>query len=98
MLFYLLLAVLLLGALAVGAMVLDAESDQDIVDLEIESRDLDGVPLRDVHLPLDTLVLSVHRDGANLISHGYTRLRNGDLVTVMGSRESLEAVALKFAA
>lgn len=83
---------------AVGAMVLDAESDQDIVDLEIESVDLDGVALRDIHLPLDTLVLSVHRDGANLISHGYTTLRFGDLVTVMGSRASLEQVALKFAA
>ncbi len=83
---------------AVGAMVLDAESDQDIVDLEISSPDLDGVALRDVHLPLDTLVLSVHRDGANLISHGYTELRHGDVVTVMGSRASLDEVELKFAA
>lgn len=83
---------------AVGAMVLDAESDQDVVDIEIESHDLDGVALRDVHLPLDTLVLSVHRDGANLISHGYTELRHGDVVTVMGSRASLEEIALTFGA
>ncbi|MDX1500859.1 MAG: cation:proton antiporter [Thermoanaerobaculia bacterium] len=81
---------------AVGAMVLDAESEQDVVDLEITSHDLDGVALRDVHLPLDTLVLSVRRDGATLISHGYTRLRRGDVVTVLGSPASLDEVALKF--
>ncbi|MEM7355858.1 MAG: TrkA C-terminal domain-containing protein, partial [Acidobacteriota bacterium] len=82
---------------AVGAMVLDAESAQDVIDLEVSSADLDGVALRDVSLPLDTLVLSVRRDGVNLISHGYTTLRRGDLVTVMGSRDSLEEVALKLA-
>ncbi len=83
---------------AVGAMLLDAESDRDVVDFEIASPDLDGVALRDVSLPLDTLVLSVRRDGADLISHGYTTLQRGDLVTVMGSRASLEQIELKFAA
>lgn len=80
---------------AVGAMVLDAESDQDVVDLEVRSSDLDGVALRDVSLPLDTLVLSVRRGGVKLISHGYTRLRRGDMVTVMGSPASLEQVEMK---
>ena len=83
---------------AVGAMVLDAETDQDVIDLEVASPDLEGAALRDVSLPLDVLVLSIRRDGANLIAHGYTRLRRGDLVTVMGHHDSLERVALKFAA
>ncbi len=83
---------------AVGAMILDAESDQDVVDLEVTSPDLDGAALRDVSLPLDVRVLSVRRDGANLITYGYTTLRHGDLVTMMGSRTSLDQVALKFAA
>ncbi|MCP5069150.1 MAG: TrkA family potassium uptake protein, partial [bacterium] len=82
---------------AVGAMVLDAESDQDVVDLEISSPDLDGVELRDAGLPLDIRVLAVRRDGAQLISHGYTTLLSGDVVTMMGSRASLDQVTLKFA-
>ncbi len=83
---------------AVGAMILDAESDQDVVDLEVSSPDLHGAALRDVSLPLDVRVLSVRRDGANLITYGYTTLRRGDLVTMMGSRASLDQVALKFVA
>ncbi len=83
---------------AVGAMVLDAESDRDVVDLEVASADLDGAALRDVSLPLDIRVLSVRRDGATLICHGYTQLQRGDLMTVMGSRASIDQVALKFAA
>ncbi len=82
---------------AVGAMVLDAESDQDVVELEISSSDLDGVELRDLGLPLDIRVVAVRRDGAQLISHGYTTLLRGDLVTMMGNRASLDQVALKFA-
>ncbi len=82
---------------AVGAMILDAESDQDVIDLEVTSPDLDGAALRDVSLPLDVRVLSVHRDGANLITYGYTTLKRGDLVTMMGSRASLDQVALKLA-
>ncbi len=77
---------------AVGAMVLDAESDQDVVDLEVSRPDLEGAELRDVGLPLDVRVLAVRRDGAQLISHGYTQLRRGDVITVMGSRDSLEQV------
>ena len=77
---------------AVGAMVLDAESDQDVVDLEVSSFALEGAELRDVGLPLDVRVLAVRREGAQLISHGYTKLRRGDIVTVMGSRDSLEQV------
>ncbi len=83
---------------AVGAMILDAESDQDVADLEVSSPDLDGVELRDLSLPLDIRVLSVRRDGAKLIFHGYLRLQLGDLMTVMGSRESLDRVALKLTA
>ena len=81
---------------AVGAMILDAEPDSDVVDLEIEDPDLDGVALRDVSLPVDILVLSIRRDGARLFCHGFTELRRGDLVTVMGSRDSLVQVELKF--
>ena len=47
-------------------------------------------------MSVDTLVLSVSRNDASLISHGYTRLEVGDRVTIVGSESSLEKVRLRF--
>ncbi len=71
--------------------------DQEVEEIRVSNPALDRVALRDVKLPLDTLVLSVNRNGASLISHGYTELHVGDRVTLVGSQSSLEEVALKFA-
>ncbi|MFV1968909.1 MAG: cation:proton antiporter, partial [Pirellulaceae bacterium] len=77
------------------SLLLGMEENQDIVDLEVRNPALRGVPLRDLRLPLDTLVLSIHRGGQMLISHGDTRLKVGDRMTVVGSLESLEEVMLR---
>jgi len=77
-------------------LLLGLESNQDIVDIEIRNPNLHGVALRDLRLPLDTLILSVYRNGRLLISHGYTRLKIGDRVTVVGSVEGLDEVMLRF--
>ena len=73
-------------------MVVGMDVERDIVEIEMANPELDGASLRELQLPLDVLVLSVRRDGASLISHGYTRLQRGDLVTVVGQRSSLEQV------
>jgi len=72
------------------------EDSHDTIDLEVINTDLQGLALRDLKLPNDTLILSVNRGGTTVISHGYTRLRLGDLVTMVGSEESLQKVKLKF--
>lgn len=69
---------------------------QEMVDIEVRNPDLHGVHLRDLRLPQDVLLLSVRRNGAVLVSHGYTRLERGDQVTVFGSPESLENMMLRF--
>lgn len=78
------------------AMLLGQEVNQDTMDVEVLNPDLHGVYLRDLRLPADVLVLSVSRGGHSLISHGYTRLRKGDVVTLLGSFESLQRVSLRF--
>ncbi len=83
---------------SIASVLLDLEEDQDIIDVEVRDPVLHGLALRDLRLPLDTLVLSVHRDGHTLISHGYTRLQLGDEVTLVGSPKSLEEVILRFQA
>lgn len=78
------------------SILLGMESQKDAVDLEVVNPDIIGMALRDLRLPTDVLILSVKRGGNTVISHGYTRLRLGDQVTIVGSEESIEKVRLKF--
>lgn len=78
------------------SLLMGMEPDKDTLDVVVEDENLFGVALRNLRLPLDVLILSVKRKGNTLITHGYTRLRKGDVLTVVGSVESLEKVSLQF--
>lgn len=78
------------------SLLLGMEKDQGTIDLEVLDPDLHGVALRDLRLPADVIILSVTRGGHMIISHGYTRLRLGDIVSLVGSNESLENVTVRF--
>ncbi|PLX13045.1 MAG: potassium transporter TrkA [Marinilabiliales bacterium] len=79
-----------------GSLILGDTEQNAIVDIKIRDKNLHGIALRDLRLPPDTLILAVKRKGQMLISHGYTRLRKGDIVTMVGSMESLEDISLQF--
>jgi len=78
------------------SLLLGMEENQDTVMLEVRNPNLHKMALRNLHLPHDIIVLSVTRRGQMIISHGYTRLRKNDIVTLVGSSESLENVRLRF--
>ena len=78
-----------------ASLLLGMEEGQDVVDIELRNPALHGILLRELQLPLDTLVLSIHRDGHTIISHGYTKLEMGDRVTIVGKNSSLEEVMLR---
>lgn len=80
-----------------ASLLLGMEGDQDSIDIEVQNRNLHGLLLRDLRLPADTIVLAVNRGGHIIISHGYTKLRIGDSITLVGSKEGLEEVSRKFA-
>ena len=69
--------------------------NQETVDVVIRNKDIHGMTLRDMRFPTDVIVLSVIRAGQVLISHGFTRLRLGDTVTLVGSKKSVENVRFK---
>ncbi|MBT3269607.1 potassium transporter TrkA [Candidatus Poribacteria bacterium] len=75
------------------ALLLGTDGDQDVVEVEVGNADLDGLALRDLRMPSDTLVLSVRRGDSLLLSHGYTQIKVGDWVTVVGSVDSLNQVS-----
>ena len=70
--------------------------DQDTRDIELENPNIHGIPLRELRLPNDVIILSIKRAGQMIISHGYTRLRVNDIVTVVGSNQSLDEISLRF--
>ncbi|HKJ42844.1 MAG TPA: TrkA C-terminal domain-containing protein, partial [Sunxiuqinia sp.] len=78
------------------SLLMGMEPDKDTLDVTVEDESLFGVALRNLRLPTDVLILSVERNGNMIITHGHTRLRKGDVVTVVGSLESLERVSLQF--
>jgi Trk K+ transport system NAD-binding subunit/Kef-type K+ transport system membrane component KefB len=79
-----------------ATLLLGMQEDQDTRDVEVLNQDMHSLRLRDLRLPSDIIVLSVKRRGNFIITHGYTRLRRGDILTLVGSKESLNKVALKF--
>ena len=81
-----------------ASLLVGMEEGQDVVEFEMRNKDLDGIFLRELRMPLDTLVLNVKRDGHALISHGFTRLQYGDHLTVVGSVEGINELMLRFSA
>ncbi|WP_372801675.1 hypothetical protein [Lutibacter sp.] len=72
------------------------DDGQDSMDLEIRNEDIHGIRLRNLRLLPDVLVLSVKRKGQLLVSLGYTRLRLGNIITLVGTITSLEKLKFKF--
>ncbi|VAW26643.1 hypothetical protein MNBD_BACTEROID04-1923, partial [hydrothermal vent metagenome] len=79
-----------------ASLLLGMDEGQDTLDVEIRNKDIHGMRLRELRLPSDVLVLSVKRKGQLLVSHGYTRLRLGDIITLVGAGNSLEDLKFKF--
>ncbi len=79
-----------------ASLLLGMDDGQDTMDLEIRNKDFHGLRLRELRFPADVLVLSIKRNGKSFYSHGYTRLRLGDVLTLVGSEESLERLKFKF--
>jgi len=78
------------------ALLLGHDEDQDMLDQEIRNPSIHGMTLRELRLPLDVLVLSIQRSGHTLVSRGFTQFQLGDKVTMVGPREKLEQVMLRF--
>ncbi|MCP4312344.1 MAG: potassium transporter TrkA [Bacteroidetes bacterium] len=76
------------------SLLLGMDETQDSIDIELRNSDFHGLTLRDLRLPADVIILSVTRGDHPIISHGYTRLRLGDIVTMVGSNMSLDKVRL----
>jgi CIC family chloride channel protein len=68
------------GVRSLGAVV----SGMHLTEISINPQTVaSGHTLRELNLPEDTLIISIHRRGELLIPRGTTRLEEGDLITVL---------------
>lgn len=79
-----------------ASLLLGMDPDEEFMEIEMNNSDLNGVAIRDIHLPHDVLILSISRHGSRLISHGYTRLEIGDHIAVVGLPDSLAEIEVRF--
>ena len=81
-----------------ASLLLGMDPDEEFLEIELLNRELAGKAIRDIHVPHDVLFLSISRRGEQILTHGYTRLKLGDHITVVGSPDSLAEVTVRFEA
>ncbi len=91
-------AVALEGALrfptALDVLIHEAE-DVEVGETVLGNGSVAALPVRDLRLPGDALILSIQRDGQVMVPQGETVLRIGDRLALVGSPESVDrAVSL----
>lgn len=78
------------------SILLGLDPEQEVEEVTVRDRILDGVPIRDLKIPHSVTILSVTRHGHALVSHGYMTLQLGDQLTVMGPPDVLPYIAIYF--
>lgn len=72
-------------------LVLHADDERDVEDVTIGRGNVAGRQLRELRLPDEVLVMGVGRRGHVLVPDGFTTLRRGDVVTLIGEPGALRA-------
>ena len=78
-----------------ASLLLGMEERQESADYLVLNEQVIGMYIRDLRLPMDAIVLSIKRNKKTVVTHGYNQLRENDILTVIGSPESLNIIRLK---
>lgn len=70
-------------------MLTDHADGVEVSEVKLNNPQSAGRLLRQIRLPGDALILSLRRNGEVLVPHGNTRLRQGDLLMLVGHQDSL---------
>ncbi len=77
-------------------LLLGLDNEKDTIDIELKNKDLAGLLIRELSIPSEVSILSIKRKNNIIMSHGYTSLKIGDIITVIGSRDDLNTLINKF--
>jgi CPA2 family monovalent cation:H+ antiporter-2 len=77
-------------------LLMSADDDKELIQIEIENELCFNRKLRDLVLPGDALVVSLRRNGDLLVPHGNTQLSRGDELTIVGSLDCIDTARQLF--
>ena len=77
------------------SLLLHQDPNHDVMQVRVTEKAIAGLPLRDLRLPNDVLILEIVRDGQAIVPHGFSTLKIADEITIIGSPNSLTEVTLK---
>lgn len=75
------------------ALVTEAAQEREVLEVRVGNPQVEGRPLRELTLPGDATILVLEREGEILVPRGYTRMRRGDGVTLVGSAGDVREAA-----
>ena len=78
------------------SLLMGMKAGQETRDVRLFNNSLRGEAIRNIKLPSDIIILSVERQSQTIITHGDTRVRINDILTMVGSPKSLDEVQLRF--
>ncbi len=77
------------------ALLMHEDTQRQIRQIKVTNSSVDDTLVRDLRLPADVLLLDVIRDEAVMVPNGFTRIRVGDELTVIGHPEDLDVVTMR---
>ena len=78
---------------SVTSLMTDLDDEHDITELRLTCPELTAVPLQDLDLPEEAMIVLIRRDGDVIYPRGHTRLQMGDRLTLMGPLEAVQELA-----
>jgi Trk K+ transport system NAD-binding subunit len=78
---------------SVTSLMTDLDDEHDITELRLTCPELTEVPLQDLDLPEEAMIVLIRRDGDVIYPRGHTRLQMGDRLTLMGPLEAVQELA-----
>jgi trk system potassium uptake protein TrkA len=78
---------------SVSSLMADLEDEHDVSEVRLGCPDLAQQPLRDANMPDGVMVVLVRRDNEVIYPRGDTRLRLGDVLTLIGPLEGVQELA-----
>ncbi len=70
------------------------ETQAEVEEIEVPPKKpfTEGIKIRELHLPEDTILGAIYRDGQVIIPSGETVVRTGDILVIIGLRKGLSRV------
>ena len=75
-----------------ASLLLGYEKDHDIIDVKIRNRNVIGMPFHHLRLPVNVIIVSVHRQNQLMSTKEVIRFQKDDVLTLIGPWEELDEV------